>query len=187
MALVKLLRLSAALALIGGTIFQNYAVAGLPERDGCISPRELSEVSHAFFGGFPSAGAMIKYSGRKALKIDTNVADGVRLEREGASNEVKVDWLVGFLNDRHDYFSDFSEFEGPSYTYMRNGVSSIENLRTTRRFPKNQCVQEVNYDIRAGMCIRGQKLQSFSISFVKEGGDLYFSSVEIYFMGCRSE
>ncbi|MFA8329673.1 hypothetical protein [Burkholderia ubonensis] len=187
MALVKLLRLSVALTFVGGVIFQNYAAAASSEKDECISPRELSEIDRTFFSGFPNAGAMIKYSDGKTLKIDTNVAGGVRLEGEGASNEMKVDWLVGFLNDRHDYFSGFSGFEKPSYTYMRNGVSSVENLRTTRRFPKNQCVQEVNYDIRTGVCIRGQKLQSFSISFVKEERDLYFSGVEMYFMECRDK
>ncbi|KWK51350.1 hypothetical protein WT80_10780 [Burkholderia stagnalis] len=70
---------------------------------------------------------------------------------------------------------------------MRNGVPSVDNLRTTQKFPRNQCVQEVSYNVRPGTCIRGQKLQSLSLTFVKDDRPLHFAGVELYFMACPAQ
>ncbi|KVD91799.1 hypothetical protein WS63_10865 [Burkholderia stagnalis] len=175
------------MTLMGGVFAGNAAHASSNDAGKCISQDDVKEIDKAFFSGFPNADAMKKHAGPHKFEIATNVADGIKLQKESASNDAKVDWLANFLRDRHDFFADFSRFERPSYTYMRNGVPSVDNLRTTQKFPRNQCVQEVSYNVRPGTCIRGQKLQSLSLTFVKDDRPLHFAGVELYFMACPAQ
>ncbi|WP_126283719.1 hypothetical protein [Burkholderia stagnalis] len=187
LGLVKHARWIYAVTLMSGVFAGNAAHATSIDAGKCISQDDVKEIDKVFFSDFPNADAMKRYAGQQKFEIATNVADGITLQKEAASNDAKVDWLANFLRDRHDFFSDFSRFERPSYTYMRNGMSSVDNLRTTQKFPRSQCVQEVSYNMRAGACIRGQKLQSLSLTFVKDDRPLHFAGVELYFMACPAE
>jgi len=98
--------------------------------------------------------------------------------------------LVRTLNDHKELFSGFA-FDKPDFTYMkgqlRGGKSSVDNLRTSKRFPKDECVQEVNYDPPPGACVMSQRLTGLSLRFVKDERPLSLGSVEMFFNACDAK
>jgi len=186
---VKALRSSVVTAIaLSALCACNMAFAG--PKDSCITTHDLQTLQRDFFTHFPDAQAFAKYVDKSQFELLTNAPEGRKLEQGGSPTAEKIDWVIRTMNTHKDLFSGFA-FDKPDFTYMRGqlrgGQPSVDNLRTSKRFPKNECVQEVNYDIPSGACVMSQRLNRLSITFVKDERPLSLSSVEMFFIACTAK
>ena len=176
---------AAALALSGAS---NAAVVVRADR--CFTASDLEGLQRGFFQHFPDADAFLQYADKERFKLLTNAPEGRQLENDRRPAREKIAWLISVFSDYRELFSHFA-FQKPYFTYMvgqlRGAAASVDNLHTRQRFPKNECVQEVNYDVPAGPCVASQRLTNLSITFVKDERPLRLSSVEMFFNACRSK
>ena len=186
---VKALRSSVVTAIaLSAMCACNVAFAG--PKESCITTDDLQTLQRDFFTHFPDAKAFSKYVDRSQFELLTNASEGRKLEQGGRPTAEKIDWLIHTMNTYKDLFSGF-QFDKPDFTYMRGqlrgGKPSVDNLRTSTRFPKDECVQEVNYDIPSGACVMSQRLTRLSITFVKDKRPLSLASVEMFFIACTAK
>jgi len=176
--------IAAAFTLVLACV-SNLALAA--PQESCLTQTDLQAVQQNFFAHFPDANAFRQYADKSKFRLLTNAASGRDLEQNGKPTADKIDWLVGTMNDHKELFSNFA-FDKPDFTYMKGqlkgGKPSVDNLRTSKRFPANECVQEVTYAVPSGACAMGQRLTDLSVTFVKDEHPLSLRSVEMYFDAC---
>lgn len=176
---------AATFGLSGSTI----AAVVIPT-DRCFTASDLADLQHNFFQHFPDAGAFSRYADTERFELLTNAPPGRELRDNHRPTREKIAWLLSVFTDYKELFAGFS-FEQPDFTYMKGqlkgAAATADNLRTRQRFPKNECVQEVNYDLPAGPCVASQMLTRLSITFVKDERPLRLSSVEMFFNRCKSK
>lgn len=176
--------IAAAFAL--ALVCASHSAFAVPQNI-CFTSADLQSVQEIFFAHFPDADAFKKYADKSKFELLTNVQAGVDLEKNHKPAGEKVDWLVRTMIDHKELFSNFA-FEKPDFTYMkgqlRGGTPSVDNLTTSKKFPKNECVQQVNYQLPRGACAMSQRLQGFSLSFVKDERPLSLRGVEMFFYTC---
>ncbi|CAB3698088.1 hypothetical protein LMG22037_03350 [Paraburkholderia phenoliruptrix] len=186
---VKALRSSITTVIaLSAVCLCNMAFAS--PKESCFTTRDLQTLQRNFFTHFPDANAFERYVDKSQFELRTNAPEGRQLEDGGSPTAKKIDWVIRTMNTHKDLFSGF-EFDKPDFTYMRGqlrgGKPSVKNLRTSKRFPKDECVQEVNYDIPSGACVMSQRLNRLSITFVKDERPLSLSSVEMFFIACTAK
>jgi hypothetical protein len=186
---VKAARKSIAAAFAFAVLCASNTAFAAPQ-EGCITTSELQTVQQDFFTHFPDANAFTTYADKRKFELLTNVASGRELEQGGKPTSDKIDWLIRTINDHKELFSGFA-FGKPDFSYMkgqlRGGKPSVDNLRTSKRFPKDECVQEVNYDLPSGACVMSQRLTRLSLSFVKDERPLSLRGVEMFFNVCTAK
>ncbi|MGY6162931.1 hypothetical protein [Paraburkholderia strydomiana] len=186
---VKAVRRSFAAALLISALWACNSAFAQPQ-ESCITPSDLQSLQRDFFAHFPDANAFARSVDKSKFELLTNAPEGRRLEQGGSPTGDKIDWLIRTFNDHSELFSGFA-FEKPDFTYMRGqlrgGKPSVNNLRTSKRFPKDECVQEVNYDVPTGPCVVSQQLTRLSITFVKDERPLSLRSVEMFFNACTAK
>ena len=175
----------ATFGLSGSTI----AAVVIPT-DQCFTASDLADLQHNFFQHFPDTGAFSRYADKERFELLTNAPPGRELRDNHRPTREKIAWLLSVFTDYEELFAGVS-FEQPDFTYMKGrlkgAAATVDNLRTRKRFPKNECVQEVNYDLPAGPCVASQMLTRLSITFVKDERPLRLSSVEMFFNRCKSK
>lgn len=155
----------------------------------CLSQSDVSNITRHFISHFPDKTAFDNFVDPAKFKLLTNAADGAMLERSGKPANEKIDWFIALYNDHKALFSDLTEFNKPEFEYekgqLRGEQISVESGRSTRVFPKNECVLDVTYRIRDGQCIMSQQLSNLAITFIKERGKVKLSSIEVFFITCQ--
>lgn len=158
--------------------------------DQCFTASDLADLQRNFFQHFPDAGVFSRYADKERFELLTNAPPGRELRDNHRPTREKIAWLLSVFTDYKELFAGFS-FEQPDFTYMKGqlagAAATVDNLRTRKRFPKNECVQEVNYDLPAGPCVASQMLTRLSITFVKDERPLRLSSVEMFFNRCKAK
>jgi hypothetical protein len=161
-------------------------------QEGCVTPAELADLQKTFFGHFPDADAFKKYADTHRFDLRTNAPAGRQLDTNGRPTAEKIDWVVKSLKENKELFSGFA-FDKPDYAYMkgqlRGATPSIYRLRSTKRFPRNECVQEVTYSLPpgAGACVMSQRATNVSLAFVKDERPLSLRDVEMFFIACDTK
>ena len=167
----------------------SHAALAAPQ-EGCVTTAELQSVQQNFFARFPDADAFASYADKSKFVLRTNVASGRELQQTGKPTSDKIDWLVRTMNEHKELFSDFA-FDKPDFMYMKGQLkgakASVDNLRSSKSFPKNECVQEVTYDMPAGACVMSQRLSGLSLAFVKDERPFTLRSVEMFFVACTAK
>ena len=176
---------AATFALSGSSI-----AAVVVPTDQCFTASDLADLQRNFFQHFPDAGAFSKYADKEHFELLTNAPPGRELRDNHRPAREKIAWLLSVFTDYRELFAGFS-FERPDFTYMKGqlkgAAATVNNLRTRKRFPENECVQEVNYDLPAEPCVASQMLTRLSITFVKDERPLRLTSVEMFFNRCASK
>lgn len=176
---------AASFALPGSSI-----AAVVVPTDQCFTASDLADLQRDFFQHFPDAGAFSRYADKERFELLTNAPPGRELRDNHRPTREKIAWLLSVFTDYRELFAGFS-FERPDFTYMKGQLkgaeATVNNLRTRKHFPKDECVQEVNYDLPGGPCVGSQMLTRLSITFVKDERPLRLSSVEMFFNRCKSE
>ncbi|SPB15130.1 hypothetical protein NOV72_02359 [Caballeronia novacaledonica] len=154
----------------------------------CITKEESMAIRRAFFSKLPNTEAFAAYAGNGRFKIFTNVAAGAALETEVASLEKEISWLSNLMKNHSRLFSDISQFKSVKFTYVRGRLRgarvSVDNLQSSTRFPKNECVEQVSYDISEGVCAKAQKVNILTFDFTKEKNKVGLAGVELYIYPC---
>ena len=174
-----------ALSLIFTSI---AAFAGL-RSDDCIAIAEVKALNQNFFAHFPAAEAFRRYADERKFTLRSSLPDGRTLEKTGRPLNEKIDWLVTTMNEHKVLFSGFA-FGDPEFMYMkgelRGGKPSVDNLRSSKRFPKNECVREVVYYLPWGDCVASQRVSTLSLAFVKNERRFSLGDVELFFAACSA-
>jgi hypothetical protein len=109
------------------------------------------------------------------------------LERTDRPSNEKIDWLIATMNEHKELFSGFA-FGKPDFVYMkgqlRGGKPSVDNLRSSKQFPKSECVGEVVYNLPLGACIMSQRVSTLRLAFVKDERPFSLWDVELFFAPC---
>ncbi|AXF18788.1 hypothetical protein [Paraburkholderia caledonica] len=171
-------------------LFCASSAALCAPQEGCVTPAGLADLQQNFFARFPDAGAFRKYVDSRRFELRTNAPAGRELETNGRPTGEKIDWVVKTLNENKELFSGFV-FDKPDYAYMkgqlRGAAPSIYRLRSSKRFPKNECVQEVTYSLPPGACVMSQRMTGFSFAFVKDERPMSLRDVEMFFIACDTK
>ena len=184
MVLVK--RCVAILFILVGRVVSAYASPSISD---CITAEEVKLVESDFFSKLPHSDAFGPYKDYPGFRIFTNVIDGADLERKKAASDEKLAWFAAFIK-KHPRLFVSGEFKVryASYTFikgrLRGVMPSVENIQTSRKFPKHECVEHVTYELPSSQCVMAQYIRNFSVDFVKEGGKLKLGGVEMYFDLC---
>jgi len=177
-------------AALASALFCASSAALCAPQEGCVTPAELADLQQNFFPRFPDPAAFKKYADARSFALRTNAPEGRALETNGRPTAEKIDWVVKTLSENKELFSGFA-FDKPDYAYMkgqlRGAKPSIYRLRNSKRFPKNECVQEVTYSLPPGACSMSQRMTGFSFAFVKDERPMSLRDVEMFFMICDTK
>ncbi|WP_321884746.1 hypothetical protein [Paraburkholderia bannensis] len=182
MELVSIKRLGVSCIMLCGALFHGGAVAGGVNGGECFTRDDVKRVEQDVVNQFPNAAAMTRYAGAEDLRIATNVPEGISLKTQTGINPEKSAWIARFVDEHIELFRGF-RFAPVAYMYI-HGAISVDNLRESSRFPDHGCVQEIYYNNTPGSCVRGQKLQSLSVDFVKENGAIRLAGSELFVREC---
>ncbi|WP_322052940.1 hypothetical protein [Paraburkholderia bannensis] len=182
MELVSINRLGVSCVMLCGTLFHGGALAGGVSSGECFTRDDVKRIEQEVVNPFPNVEAMTRYAGAEDLRISTNVPEGILLKNQTGKNSEKTLWLAKFAENHGELFRGF-RFGPATYMYI-HGAASVDNMRESPRFPAHECVQEIYYNNTPGSCVRGQKLQSVSVDFVKENGAVRLAGSELFVGEC---
>lgn len=176
------------LFLVGMSMaFACTTVSAVPLSD-CVTQANIATLKHDFFTNLPNRSAFDAYVDRTKFKLHTNAMDGAALQREGKPVQQKIDWIIDIFNDHKGLFVNAEKIQATEFTYikgqLRGREPSVDNIITSARFPKAECVYEVTFRTSGKACDLSQRLSNLSFTFVKDERGLLLSSVDMFFEAC---
>lgn len=176
------------LALSAAAIFGCANTYAIPVPD-CLSAGDVSEIKQRFFASFPDKIAFNNYADPSRFELQTNVVDGVALQRDGRTAAKKIDWLMSVFGDHKALFENMTGFDHPIFSYIKGqlrGVEpSVDNGRTSKHFPKDECVLDAEFRAVGARCVMSQQLQDMALIFIKRKNRMLLTTVEIFFISCQ--
>ena len=177
-----------SLALSAAAIFGCTNAYAIPVPD-CLSAGDASEIKQKFFASFPDKIAFNNYADPSRFELQTNVVDGVALQRGGRTAAEKIDWLMSVFGDHKVLFENMTGFDHPIFSYIKGQLKgmepSVDNGRTSTHFPKNECVLDVEFRAVGARCVMSQQLQNMALIFIKRKNRTMLTTVEIFFIACQ--
>lgn len=170
------------LGIVASAYCANASAISLSD---CLTQSDVSTIDRDFFGTYPDKTAFEKYVDPAKFELLTNAADGAMLQRTANPASKKINWFIGILNDHKALFPDRTSFDSPDFDYVkrqfRGETPSVDNGRSTKIFPTNECVLEATYHLKVTQCVMSQKLYSLAITFIKEKRKIKLAAIEMFF------